>query len=263
MIKPNTSPQDGHTQDHPEVSGSVEGIRPESTLRMQVKQRLCLNNRHLIRKRMKRMDVQFVTTCFKIYVTERLQPAGCILRKSDKHSPISRKPLQIRVALAVQVGAHFFDLKIGHVVETPAQGAFVGPLTPELESLNQAAFGQQHAVGADQFGQAHIAHEEADHMRASRRPQHHFVIFGFEVPAAENGEQFRVQRPLKQRKRQLTDSYIGFGRLHSSPILSDYDSFTPDYSKYAVLKSRPLIILKTGPGVLIGRKFHKDKRENN
>jgi hypothetical protein len=31
--------------------------------------------------------VQFVTTCFKIYVTERLQAAGRVLWKCDKHSP--------------------------------------------------------------------------------------------------------------------------------------------------------------------------------
>lgn len=263
MIKPNTSPQDGHTQDHPEVSGSVEGIRLESTLCMQVKQRLCLDNRHLIRKRMKRMDVQFVTTCFKVNIAKRLQPASCVLRKCDKHPPIPREPLQIRMALAVQVGAHLFNLKIGHVVQTPAQGAFVGPLSPELESLDQTTFGQQHAVGADQFRQAHIAGKHADHVRASRGPQHHFVMFGFEMSATENREQFRMQRPLKQRKRQLTDSYIGIRRLHSSPVLSNDQYFSPDYNKYVISKSRPLIILKTGQGVLIGRKFRKDKKENN
>lgn len=263
MIKPNTLPQDGHTQDHPEVSGSVEGIRPQLPLWMQVKQRLRLDNRHLIRKRMKRMDMQFVTTCFKVNIAKRLQPAGGVLRKCDKHPPIPREPLQIRMALAVQIGTHLFNLEIGHVVQTPTQGAFVSPLAPELESLNQAAFGQQHAVGANQFRQAHIAGKHTDHMRTSCGPQHHFVMFGFKMSATENREQFRMQRPLKQRKRQLTDSYIGIRRLHSSPVLSNDQYFLPDYNKYAISKSRPLIILKIGQGVLIGRKFCKDKKENN
>lgn len=111
-------------------------------LRMQVKEGLGFDHGDLIGKRMKRVNVDFVTAGLKINVTKRLQASCRVFREGDKHSPISRKSLQVQMTLTIEIGAHFLDLEIGHIAQSPAQGAFMGSLAAELEPFHQTPLRQ-------------------------------------------------------------------------------------------------------------------------
>jgi len=47
------------------------------------------------------------------------------MREVDKYASIAGKFFQVEVALAIQVGAHFLDLKIGYITESATQSAFM------------------------------------------------------------------------------------------------------------------------------------------
>jgi len=227
-------------------------------LRVQIKEGLRFDHCHLIRERVKGVDMDFVAAGLKINVAERLEAPCRKFREGDKHSPISRKPMQVQMTLPVEIDAHFLNLEIGHIAQSPAEGAFMGSLAAELKPFNKAAPGQQLAAGADEFRQAHVAGKDAHNVRASRRPDQQFILFGFEMPATVDVEQLRMQRPLIEGKSQLADCNIGSWRLHSSPVRSKQDFlYAFDYSRKTHNKSRPLSILITRLDFLIGRKFRK------
>lgn len=82
---------------------------------MQVEQGLGFDHGYLVGERMKSVDVDFVAAGFEIDVAEWLQAAGGKFREGDEHTPIACKPVQVQMALAIKVCAHFLDLKIGHI----------------------------------------------------------------------------------------------------------------------------------------------------
>lgn len=92
---------------------------------MEVEKGLGLDNSDLVRIGGEGVNVQLVGPCLKINVTEGLQTAGFILRKLDKNASVSRKSFEVLLALLIQAGRHLFDLEIGHVTDTPIQGALV------------------------------------------------------------------------------------------------------------------------------------------
>ena len=101
--------------------------------------------------------MQFIPACFKIDVAKRLQPTDRQIRERDKEAAIFCESFQIVMTLAVQIGAHLLDLKIGHITEAAAECTLVAALAAKLESLDQAAFGKKLAGRADQLCQANIA----------------------------------------------------------------------------------------------------------
>jgi len=155
---------------------------------MQVEQRLRFDDRYLIRERMERMDMQFIPTCFKIDVAERLQPADGQVRKRDKEAAIFRESFQIIMALTVQIGAHLFDLKISHITQAATERTFVSALAAKLKSLDQAAFGKKLARRTDQLRQANIALGQTDHMGTARGPNRRIIAFGLNMPPSINSE---------------------------------------------------------------------------
>ena len=83
---------------------------------MQVEQGLCLNHRYLLGICCKRMNVQLISPCLEVDIAERLQTVGFLLRELDKNAPALGKPSKVNIALAVKVGAHPLNLKIGHII---------------------------------------------------------------------------------------------------------------------------------------------------
>ena len=118
---------------------------------MQIEQRLRLDNRYLIRKRMECMDMQFIPSCFKIDVAKRLQPADRLIRERDKEAAIFRESFQIVMTLPILVRTHFLNLKIGHVTEAATERALVAALAAKLKSFDQTAFGKKLPRCADQL----------------------------------------------------------------------------------------------------------------
>ena len=66
------------------------------------------------------MEMQFVPSCFKVNITERLKSLYGKLGKPDKDAAIACESLEVNVAFAIEVRAHLFDLEIGHVTKAPA-----------------------------------------------------------------------------------------------------------------------------------------------
>ena len=83
------------------------------------------------------MDVQFAAPRLEVDIAEWLQPLDLVFRELHEHTAIASEPLQVRVALPIQIGAHLLHLKIGHVAHTPAQRALMRPRTAELKPLHQ------------------------------------------------------------------------------------------------------------------------------
>lgn len=113
-----------------------------SVLRMEVEEGLGFDHCDLVGERMESVNVDFVAAGFEIDIAERLQAAGGKFRERDKHAAIACESVQVQMALAVEISTHFLDLKIGHIAQSTAQGAFVGSLAAELESLDKTASGQ-------------------------------------------------------------------------------------------------------------------------
>jgi len=103
----------------------------------EVEDGLRFDHRNLIRVRSEGMYVQFVSSGFEVYITERLKAAYLQLWKLDKYAAVACEAFEIKMALTVQVRAHLFDLKIRHVTYGPAQCAFVGSRSAKLESFDQ------------------------------------------------------------------------------------------------------------------------------
>ena len=100
------------------------------------------------------MYVQLGPPGLEVNVAERLELADFQLREFDKDAAIAGETFEVGVALLVEIGTHLLDLKIGHVTNSPAQGAFVSPRAAELKAFEQAPRGQQLVGDAYDFGKA-------------------------------------------------------------------------------------------------------------
>ena len=79
---------------------------------------------------------------------------------------------------AVRFGAHLLDLKIGHIIYSLAQSAFVRAGAPELKTLNQSAM-REHLTGrAYNLTEAHVPGKHADNMSAPCNPDKRLVFRG-------------------------------------------------------------------------------------
>ena len=103
---------------------------------MKIKQRLGLDYRNLVGIGVESMHMQFVFSCFKIDVAERLQAGGGMFGKLYEKAAIASEFFQVHMTLPIQISAHFLDLKISHITESPSKGAFMISLALELETLN-------------------------------------------------------------------------------------------------------------------------------
>ncbi|GAI66958.1 unnamed protein product, partial [marine sediment metagenome] len=108
------------------------------------------------------MDVQFSLSGLKVNIAERLELSDFQLREFYEHAPISRETLKVVMALSIQIRTHLLDLKIGHIIYTSAQSAFMGPWASELKTLNQTSRGQHLAGCAYDLSKADIADKDAD-----------------------------------------------------------------------------------------------------
>jgi len=83
------------------------------------------------------------------------------------------------MALAIQIGAHLLDLKIGHITYPSAQSAFMRPGTAELKTLYQTSLWQHLPRCAYNLAQTHIPSVHADNMRAACNPDISLVFARF------------------------------------------------------------------------------------
>ncbi len=148
---------------------------------MEVEQRLGLYHGDLVGVGRERVNMQFVATGFEIHIAERLEFAGFQIGELHEYAPVAGETLEVRVALLIEVAAHFLDLEIGHVTDAAAEGAFVSAGAAELESFDQAAIREHLARSAYDFGQTYITGEDAYNMRASCDPDNGFVLLGLEL----------------------------------------------------------------------------------
>lgn len=146
---------------------------------LEVEQRLGLNHCYLVGISGERVDVQFSLSGLKVNIAKRLELSDFLLREFYEHAPISRETLKVAMALAIQIRTHLFDLKIGHIIYTSAQSAFMGPWALELKTLNQTSRGQHLPGCAYDLNKADIAGKDADDMSASGNPDNRLVLFGF------------------------------------------------------------------------------------
>lgn len=154
------------------------------------------------------MDVQFSLSGLKVNIAKRLELSDFLLREFYEHAPISRETLKVAMALAIQIRTHLLDLKIGHIIYTSAQSAFMGPWASELKTLNQTSRGQHLAGCAYDLNKTDIADKDADDMSASGNPDNRLVLFGIYATVGINLEKLRMQRSLKQAEHQFFNSYI-------------------------------------------------------
>jgi len=112
------------------------------------------------------------------------------------------------MALLVQIGTHFLDLKIGHVTYTPAQSAFMSSRAAELKAFEQSTRGQHLPGSADDLGKADVAGENTDDVCASGYPDDRFVFFSIDMPVGVYLEKLRMERSLEKAKHQFINRYI-------------------------------------------------------
>lgn len=88
-------------------------------------------------------------------------------------------------------------------------------LASELEALYES-FLREHLAGyGNQFGKAGVACKDTDKVGAAGDPDKGFVLLSFQMTPGINVEKLRMQGPLIQRERQLTDSQIYLRRFHT------------------------------------------------
>ena len=180
------------------------------------------------------MDVQLGASGLEIDVAERVEAADFHLREIDEQAPISREPLKVGMALAIQSGIHLLDLEIGHVADAFAQGALVASRAAKLEALNQPAMRKHLARRAYHLGQADIAGKDADDVSAARHPDDGLVLLRLQLPLRVYLKKLRVQRSLKKAEGQFVDCYIDMRCFHIRLIPTHTIDF---YSAVIILKS--------------------------
>jgi hypothetical protein len=223
---------------------------------LKIEQRLCLNHCDLVGESGKGMDVQFAASGLEINVAERLQIIDFQVREFNEHAAISRKPLKVDMALAIQIGTHLLDLKIGHVAYSPAQSAFMGPRAAELETFDQTSMWKQLAGRAYDLAQARILGKHANNVGAAGNPDKSLVLVGLQLPLGINLEKLRMQRSLKEAECQLFNCYIDLWRFH----ITSPKTKTPDFCvlyKNRHTDSSLISVLIRRVTALMGRLFRK------
>jgi hypothetical protein len=150
---------------------------------VEVEERLRFNHRDLIGIGGERVDVQLCFSRFEIDVAEGLQPVNLKLGEPDENAAVPAEPFEVGEALFVESGVETLDLKIGHIADAPAEGAFVRAWAAELESLDETSFGKGLSRGADNLGKARVIGENADNVGAAGNPDEGLVFFGFKFSA--------------------------------------------------------------------------------
>ncbi len=110
---------------------------------------------------MERVNMQFISSCLKIYIAERLKSADGKFREFHKYAAIPCKLFKIGMALTIEIWTHLFDLKICHIAEALGESAFVISLAGESESFYQASARQKLSRRADEFRQAKVVGKNA------------------------------------------------------------------------------------------------------
>ena len=152
--------------------------------------------------------MQFGSSCFKVNKAEWLQSADLQFGEFYKQAAVSCEPLEVIVALQIQIWTHLLYLKIGHIAYAAAQCAFVTARAMELKTLNQASVRKHLAGCADNFTQASIICKNADDVGAPCNPDNRLVFLALQVPAGINLEKLRMQRSLEETEGQFFDSNI-------------------------------------------------------
>jgi hypothetical protein len=183
-------------------------------LLLEIEERLCLDHRDLVGIGGEGVDVQFAAPRLEVHIAERLQPVHFEFRELHEDAAIAGEPLQIGVALPIEIGAHLFDLEIGHVADPATERTLVGARAAELEPLDQAAMREQLPRRADNLAQTHVAREDAHDMGAPGDPDQGLILLRLELPTGVKLEQLGVQRSLKKTERQLVNGDIGLWRFH-------------------------------------------------
>ena len=161
-------------------------------LLVEVYQRLGFDYCHLIRVGVEGVDVKFVPSCLEIDVAKRLEPVYRQFGEPYENAAIACEAFEVDVTFAVEICAHFLDLKIGHVTESATKGAFVVPVAAELESLDESSLGKHLSRNADQLCKTKIAGEDAHHMRTAGNPDNCFVLFCLEMSFGMNIKKLRM-----------------------------------------------------------------------
>lgn len=175
---------------------------------MEVYQGLGLDDGDLVRVGVERVEVELISSGLEVDVAERLQTADGQIRKTDEDAAIACETLKIDVALAVEVGAHLFDLEIGHVAHSAAERAFVVSLTVKAETFDEAPLRQTLAGHADEFREAKVFGENAYDVRTAGDPDDGFVLLRLKVSLGEDVEKLWVKGPLVQGKTQFADRQV-------------------------------------------------------
>jgi len=139
---------------------------------------LGLNHCYLVRISGEGVDVQLGLSGLEVNIAERLELTDFQLREFHEQASISRESLKVGMASPIQIRTHPLDLKIGHIIYTSAQSAFMGPWAAELETLNQTSRWQHLAGHANNLSKADIIGKDADNMSASGNPNNRLVLFG-------------------------------------------------------------------------------------
>lgn len=124
------------------------------------------------------MYVQFGSPGLEVDVAEGLELADFQFREFHKHASVSGEAFKIGMALLVQIGTHFFDLKVGHITYAPAQGAFMSSWAAELKTFEQPTRRQHLARSTYDFGETDVAGKNADDVCAPGNPDNRLVFFG-------------------------------------------------------------------------------------
>lgn len=64
--------------------------------------------------------MQFCFSGLEVNITKRLELTDFKIREVYEHTSVPGETLEVSVALPVQIRAHLLDLKIGHIIYTPA-----------------------------------------------------------------------------------------------------------------------------------------------
>jgi len=91
-----------------------------SGILLKIEKRLGFNHSDLVRIGSEGVNVQFGLSCLVVDIAERLKAIDFKGRKLYEDTAIAGELFEVDVTLPVEVGAHFFNLEIGHVAKATA-----------------------------------------------------------------------------------------------------------------------------------------------
>jgi len=179
-----------------------------------IEQGLSFYDCHLVGICVERVNVQFIPSCLKIDIAERLKAADSKLGEFYEYAAIAGKFFKVIMALTIEIRTHLLDLEISHIAKTLGECAFVISLSGKSESFNQASAGQRLSRGADEFRKTKVVGENAYYVRTARGPNKRFIFVGLYSAFFIDTEEFRMKRPLVKRKGQFADNNICIRSIH-------------------------------------------------